>query len=87
QQRRQQAKSEVFSLHPKPGLREPLKMRVCGSVVVLSFLCVLSESILPPSKEDLSQISLQGEKYLDKQIENAITGVKEMKTVMEKSGD
>ncbi|XP_062406115.1 clusterin isoform X1 [Sardina pilchardus] len=62
-------------------------MRVLGSVAVLTLLCVLSESILPPSKEDLSQISLQGEKYLDKQIENAITGVKEMKSVMEKSGE
>lgn len=28
-----------------------------------------------------------GEKYLDKQIENAITGVKEMKTVMERSAE
>ncbi|XP_012684745.2 clusterin [Clupea harengus] len=62
-------------------------MRVCGSVAVLSLFCVLSESILPPSKEDLGQISVQGEKYLDEQIENAITGVKEMKSVMEKSGE
>lgn len=33
------------------------------------------------------EISVQGEKYLDEQIENAITGVKEMKSVMEKSGE
>lgn len=32
-----------------------------------------------------TEISLQGERYLDKQIENAINGVKEMKTVMEKT--
>lgn len=34
-----------------------------------------------------TEISLLGEKYLDKQIENAIEGVKEMKTVMERSGE
>lgn len=34
-----------------------------------------------------AEISLLGVKYLDKQIENAISGVKEMKTVMERSGD
>ncbi|KAL2082474.1 hypothetical protein ACEWY4_022292 [Coilia grayii] len=62
-------------------------MRVFGSALVLSLLCVLSQSILPPSKEDLSQISVQGEKYLDQQIENAINGVKEMKSVMEKTGE
>ncbi len=33
----------------------------------------------------MAEISLLGEKYLDKQIENAITGVKEMKTVMEQT--
>lgn len=32
-----------------------------------------------------AEISLQGEQYLDKQIENAVNGVKEMKTVMQKS--
>lgn len=32
-----------------------------------------------------AEISWVGEKYLDKEIENAINGVKEMKTVMEKS--
>lgn len=34
-----------------------------------------------------AEISRQGEKYLDKQIENAVNGVKEMKNVMEKSSD
>lgn len=32
-----------------------------------------------------TEISQLGEKYVDKEIENAIQGVKEMKTVMEKS--
>ncbi|XP_035630784.1 clusterin-like [Oncorhynchus keta] len=62
-------------------------MRVFGSLVGLALLLVSTECLLPPSKEDLSQISLLGVKYLDKQIENAISGVKEMKTVMERSGD
>lgn len=34
-----------------------------------------------------AEISLQGEKYLDEQIENAINGVKEMKSVMQKSSE
>lgn len=34
-----------------------------------------------------AEISRRGEKYLDKQIENAVNGVKEMKNVMEKSSD
>ncbi|MEQ2239829.1 hypothetical protein ILYODFUR_008643 [Ilyodon furcidens] len=37
--------------------------------------------------EELNEISIQGEKYLDKQIEIAIDGVKEMKTVMQKSSE
>lgn len=32
-----------------------------------------------------TEISRQGEKYLDKQIQNAVNGVTEMKNVMEKS--
>ena len=34
-----------------------------------------------------TEISQQGEKYLDRQIENAVNGVKEMKTVMQKSSE
>lgn len=34
-----------------------------------------------------TEISRQGEKYLDKQIENAVNGVKKMKDMMEKSSD
>ncbi|KPP65294.1 clusterin-like [Scleropages formosus] len=55
------------------------------SLLGLWLLYYSAECLLPPSKEDLSQLSLSGEKYLDEQIENAITGVKEMKTVMERS--
>ncbi|XP_061742782.1 clusterin [Nerophis ophidion] len=52
--------------------------------VVALFLASV-HCILPPTKEDLQQISRQGEKYLDVQIENAINGVKEMKTLMQQS--
>ncbi|XP_028808797.1 clusterin [Denticeps clupeoides] len=62
-------------------------MALFRTFLVLAVLCVSAECLLPPQKEDLSQISLQGEKYLDKQIENAINGVQEMKTVMEGSGE
>lgn len=61
-----------------------------GSKETLAFLALFlasANSILPPSTEELNEISLQGEKYLDKQIENAIDGVKEMKTVMQKSAE
>lgn len=34
-----------------------------------------------------TELSRQGGKFLDKQIENAVNGVKEMKNVMEKSSD
>ncbi|KAK9956757.1 hypothetical protein ABG768_014469 [Culter alburnus] len=62
-------------------------MKVSWSLLGLSLLYLSTECLLPPTKEELNQISLLGEKYLDKQIENAITGVKEMKTVMERSGE
>ncbi|KAM6915288.1 clusterin [Xenentodon cancila] len=55
------------------------------SLAVVALLLASANCILPPSNEDLNEISLQGEKYLDKQIENAISGVKEMKSVMQKS--
>ncbi|XP_026779298.2 clusterin isoform X3 [Pangasianodon hypophthalmus] len=60
-------------------------MRVCWSLVGLSLLYISAECLLPPSQDDLKKISQLGEKYVDKEIENAINGVKEMKTVMEKS--
>ncbi|XP_051816882.1 clusterin isoform X2 [Acanthochromis polyacanthus] len=58
-----------------------------GSLAMVSLLLVSANCLLLPSREDLNQISLQGEKYLDKQIENAINGVKEMKSVMQKSSE
>ncbi|KAJ8270687.1 hypothetical protein GJAV_G00118050 [Gymnothorax javanicus] len=57
------------------------------SLLGLCLLFCSVQSLLPPSAEELNQLSLLGEKYLDKQIENAITGVKEMKAVMEKSSE
>ncbi|XP_061562880.1 clusterin isoform X2 [Cololabis saira] len=57
------------------------------SLAVVALLLASASCILPPSNEDLNDISLQGEKYLDKQIENAINGVKEMKSVMQKSSE
>ncbi|KAM4633164.1 clusterin [Polymixia lowei] len=64
-----------------------MRKKVPKSLAMVA-LCLASAScVLPPSREDLSQISLLGEKYLDTQIENAINGVKEMKSVMEKSSE
>ncbi|XP_033874361.1 clusterin-like [Acipenser ruthenus] len=62
-------------------------MRVAVSFLVVCLLYSLSECQNRLSPEDLKQISLMGEKYLDKQIENAINGVKQMKNLMEKSGE
>ncbi|CAG03522.1 unnamed protein product, partial [Tetraodon nigroviridis] len=56
-----------------------------GSLAVISLLVASVGCVINPSKEHLSEISRQGEKYLDKQIENAVNGVTEMKNVMEKS--
>uniref|UniRef100_A0A1A7WMQ9 Clusterin n=1 Tax=Iconisemion striatum TaxID=60296 RepID=A0A1A7WMQ9_9TELE len=58
------------------------------SLAVMALVLLSSAScILPPSREDLNEISVLGERYLDKQIENAIDGVKEMKNVMQKSSE
>ncbi|XP_040920933.1 clusterin [Toxotes jaculatrix] len=64
-----------------------MKKRGLKSLAVVAFLLASVNCILLPSKEDLTELSLQGEKYLDKQIENAISGVKEMKSVMQKSSE
>ncbi|XP_041105701.1 clusterin isoform X1 [Polyodon spathula] len=64
-----------------------MKMRVAVSFLVVCLLYSLCECQNRPSPEDLKQISLSGEKYLDKHIENAINGVKQMKRLMEKSGE
>lgn len=57
------------------------------SLALMALLLASANCILPPSTEELNEISLQGEKYLDTQIENAINGVKEMKSVMQKSSE
>ncbi|TDH00616.1 hypothetical protein EPR50_G00190330 [Perca flavescens] len=66
-----------------------MMMKKKGSkfLAVVALLLASANCILLPSKEDLTQISLLGEKYLDKQIENAVNGVKEMKSVMQKSSE
>lgn len=64
-----------------------MKKKWLKSLAALALLLASANCILLPSKEDLTQISLLGEKYLDKQIESAINGVKEMKSVMEKSSE
>ncbi|XP_076873936.1 clusterin isoform X1 [Brachyhypopomus gauderio] len=60
-------------------------MRACWSILGLSLLYISAECLVDPSKDDLHQISQFGEKYVDQEIETAINGVKEMKTMMEKS--
>ncbi|XP_008311637.1 clusterin [Cynoglossus semilaevis] len=55
------------------------------SLAVVALFLATANCIVPPSKDDLNEISRQGEKYLDKQIETAINGVQEMKNVMQKS--
>ncbi|XP_017312023.1 clusterin [Ictalurus punctatus] len=60
-------------------------MRACWFLLGLSLLYISAECLLSPSTDDLKKISQLGEKYVDKEIENAINGVKKMKTVMERS--
>lgn len=64
-----------------------MKRKVLTRLLGVAMLFVSAHCLVPPSNEDLKQISQLGEKYLEKQIENAISGVKEMKTVMEKSNE
>ncbi|XP_031717415.1 clusterin [Anarrhichthys ocellatus] len=63
------------------------KKKGSKSLAVVALLLASVNCILPPSTDDLNQISLQGEKYLDKQIVTAVNGVKEMKSVMQKSSE
>ncbi|XP_013870874.1 clusterin [Austrofundulus limnaeus] len=69
----------MLMMKKKKGSRE--------SLAVLALLLASASCILPPSTDDLNEISILGEKYLDKQVENAIDGVKEMKSVMQKSSE
>ena len=48
------------------------------------FIKIVCTQCVPFGLTEMSQL---GEKYLDKQIENAINGVKEMKSIMDKSSD
>ncbi|KAM4713359.1 clusterin isoform 1-T2 [Anableps anableps] len=69
----------MMMMKKKKGSKETLAL--------VALFLASANCILPPSTKELNEISLQGEKYLDKQIENAIDGVKEMKTVMQKSSE
>ncbi|XP_030201467.1 clusterin [Gadus morhua] len=65
-----------------------MKKKATKTLAVVALLLVsAANGILSPTDHDLSQMSQLGEKYLDKQIENAINGVKEMKSIMDKSSD
>ncbi|XP_077596938.1 clusterin [Stigmatopora nigra] len=65
-----------------------MKMKkVSKQLAVVGLFLASVNCILPPTNENLKQISLEGEKYLNVQIENAINGVKEMKNMMEKSSE
>lgn len=64
-----------------------MKKKGSKSLAVVAFFLASASCLLPPSKEDLNKISQMGEKYVDAQVENAISGVKEMKSVMQKSSE
>lgn len=64
-----------------------MKKKGSKSLAVVALLLASANCILPPSKDDITQISLLAERYLDKQIENAVNGVKEMKSVMQTSSE
>lgn len=64
-----------------------MKKKGSKSLAMVALFLATANCIVPPSKDDLNAISLQGEKYLDEQIENAVNGVKEMKSVMQKSSE
>ncbi|XP_037100904.1 clusterin [Syngnathus acus] len=57
------------------------------SLAVVALFLACANCLVPPTDENLKQISLEGEKYLNGQIENAINGVKEMKNMMQKSSE
>ncbi|MBN3292230.1 CLUS protein, partial [Polypterus senegalus] len=60
-------------------------MKLTGSILLLCLLCSFAHSLINLSSQDLKLISLQGQKHIDKEIDDAIEGVKQMKTLMEKS--
>nr|XP_061806924.1 clusterin-like [Nerophis lumbriciformis] len=64
-----------------------MKNKGCKALAVVALFLASANCLLPPTNEHLKQISLEGEKYLNVQIENAINGVKEMKNMMQKSSE
>ncbi|XP_043918618.1 clusterin [Protopterus annectens] len=53
---------------------------------LLAFLFIFSLCYAEPTQKDLKQLSEQGKKYLETEIENAVNGVQQMKRLMEKTG-
>uniref|UniRef100_UPI00398E9E0A clusterin n=1 Tax=Pristiophorus japonicus TaxID=55135 RepID=UPI00398E9E0A len=60
-------------------------MRDIVFTVWLVLLLAVSESLQQVPPEKLKKLSVEGEKYLSKQIENAINGAKAMKSVADKN--
>ncbi|NP_001080775.1 clusterin isoform X1 [Xenopus laevis] len=52
--------------------------------LLVGLLVGLSAAVLPP--ENLNQISIEGSRYITEQVENAVNGVKKMKSIMDQTG-
>ncbi|XP_069461722.1 clusterin [Ambystoma mexicanum] len=59
-------------------------MALLSSLLLMGLLLAPGQSLVSP--EDLKQISVDGSKYINVEVENAVNGVKTMKTLMEKTG-
>ncbi|XP_065586662.1 LOW QUALITY PROTEIN: clusterin [Cyrtonyx montezumae] len=53
------------------------------ALLSLGLVCQGGQGFMPPS--ELKQLSAAGSKYIDTEVENAINGVKQMKTLMDKT--
>lgn len=53
------------------------------ALLSLGLVCQGGQGLVPPS--ELKQLSAAGSKYIDTEVENAINGVKQMKTLMDKT--
>ncbi|KAM8846563.1 clusterin [Synchiropus picturatus] len=62
-----------------------MKKKGAKSLAVAAILLATVGAVVPPTKEDLNDISVRGEKFVDEQVENAVSGVKAMKEAMRKS--
>ncbi|KAM9798582.1 clusterin [Neosynchiropus ocellatus] len=62
-----------------------MKKKGAKSLAVAAILLATVGAIVPPTKEDLNDMSVRGEKFVDAQVENAVNGVKVMKEAMQKT--